>query len=512
MLRDYQQQMYDDVREAFRRGNRRVMLQAPTGAGKTILVAKIVESSIEMGHNVWFMVPRKELMDQASKAFSGIGLRHNRICPGYEESKAFDVHIVSKDTLNRRIDRVVTPPDFIVIDEAHLALDGYIWIHEQFPQAFILGVTATPERLDGRGLSDLYQCLVYGPTLSELVHKGYLCDIRYFCPPTEGLDTLHRVGVDFDATEVEVLLEKRKIYGKAIEHYKKHADGKPTLVFCKSLKSSEETARHFRDAGYNFENIDGSMSKQKRNALIEGIRTGKLHGITSCELLTYGLDVPRVECVIMLRPTMSKTIYFQSIGRGLRPAIGKDFLVVLDHVGNFQQHGHPFDPYEWNFRGTKKSGGRQEPCEASVKLCPNIDFLYCDKKTCEGCPHWDGKVKIRKPEEVDVSLVEILPGTPLHLRPEDQQIAILERIDAECERISKGGILPGPIGEMLRLSEDVGYDAMWAYRRMNKYSHLINVALLTEIARQKEYKPGWVSYKIALLKREREIKKRVGQS
>jgi len=494
-LRDYQIKMYDDVREAFRRGNRRVMLQAPTGAGKTALVAKIIESSISMGNNVWFMVPRKELMDQASGAFSKIGMPHNRICPGYEESSAFKVHIVSKDTLSRRMERIRIQPTFIVVDEAHLALDRYIWIHEQFPKAYMLGVTATPERLDGRGLSDLYECLVHGPTIPELVEKGYLCNVRYFCPPTDGIKELHRDGTEYKSDEVELLLERRKVYGRAIEHYRKHADGKPTLVFCRSLKSSEETARHFRDAGYNFESIDGTMTTAKRNGLINGIRDGKIHGLTSCELLTYGLDVPRVECVIWLRPTLSKTIFFQGIGRGLRPALGKEHLIVLDHVGNLQEHGHPFDLQEWNFSGTTRATKHDADSTATLRLCPAIDFLYCDKKSCTDCPHYDGAKKNQKPEVVNVDLVEIAPGTPLNMRPQDQQIAILERIEEQCRRIASGGIKPGPIGEMLRLAEDIGYDAMWAYRKMNNFSHMVNIALLTEIARQKGYAQGWVYHK-----------------
>jgi len=465
------------------------MLQAPTGAGKTRLFATIIDHSLRKGHNVWTLVPRKELLDQASDELIGIGVKHGRICPGHHESGAFNVHVVSKDTLIRRYDKIKKPPSFIIIDEAHLALDRYIEIQERYPDAFILGCTATPERLDGRGLSDLYEDLVMGPSIKELIELGFLSEIRYFCPPTPGIENLHRVGTDYNADELGRLLEKRKIYGKAIEHYRKHAHEKPALAFCRNIAQAEETAQKFSAAGYRFENIDGSMPAGKRKMLIDGLRTGELHGLTSCELLTYGLDVPRVECIIMLRPTLSKTIFFQSIGRGLRPYEGKDNLIVLDHVGNLAEHGHPLEPQAWMFHGREKRGKRKSTSEAALRLCPEIDFLYCDKPSCAGCPHDRQGRKKRKFEEVDVQLKEVKP-IPLPARPAEERKIVIDRIN-ECVEAIEVKIEPGPVKEMLEIGRKLGYPPMWVYNRVNQNKHLVNMALLHEISRQMKYAPGW---------------------
>jgi superfamily II DNA or RNA helicase len=500
-LRDYQVKAYNDIKAAFASGKKRVMLRAPTGAGKTRLFSVIIRESLRKRQNVWVLVPRNELMDQASEEMKEIGVPHGRIAPGYKESRNFDVHVVSKDTLIRRYGKIKRNPSFIIIDEAHLALERYIEICDMFPKAFVLGVTATPERLDGRGLSELYEVLVEGPQIADLVQEGYLSNVRYFCPPTDGLNELHRVGMDYKAEELEELLNRRHVYGKCIEHYRKHADKKPTLVFCRNLKMAEETARQFRDGGYLFESIDGKMTRKRRKALIDGVRDGRLHGLTSCELLTYGLDVPRVECIIFLRPTESKTIFFQAIGRGLRSYPGKEYCVVLDHVGNLQRHGHPFDPYTWRFFGREKAKPTSN-AEIALKLCPYLDFLYCDKPSCDNCPHHPGGdvTKKRKLKVIDVELREVAPGTPLSKRPPNNKKMIQADISRCVRSTYKYGVKSPVIEEMLKIADEIGANPMWVYHKLNTRRNMVNIALLAEIAKQKNYHHWWVG------KRQKELR------
>jgi len=379
-------------------------MQLPTGAGKTHIFAEMAKAAEVRGRKIWIVVPRNELLRQASDKLSDTDVNHGRIAVGYNESKAFNVHVVSKDTLIRRLSKIKTPPDFIIIDEAHIALDRYIDITGHFPEAKILGVTATPERLDGRGLSELYETMVEGPPLKDLIEAGYLSNFRYFCPPIQGLENLKKYGTEYAIDELETLLQKRKIYGESIEHYRRHADGRPAIVYCRSLKSAEETAQRYNAAGYAVENIDGTMSYKRRKGLVEALRSGRLQGLTSCDLITYGLDVPRVECIIMLRPTLSRALFFQMIGRGLRPSLG--LTVILDHVGNLQEHGHPLAPYTWKFDGRERRRRAKGPDPAALRLCPELDYMYCERPTCANCPHNLTGARDRKLEQIEADLVE----------------------------------------------------------------------------------------------------------
>jgi superfamily II DNA or RNA helicase len=488
MLRPYQQKLFLDVRQAFR-GRRSVLMQLPTGAGKTIIFSEMGKSSTASKRKVWIIVPRNELLTQASDSLTRIGVPHGRIDPRHQESSAFSLHVVSKDTLIRRYDKIKKHPDFIIVDEAHLALDRYMEIAERFPEAKILGVTATPERLDGKGLSDLYEVLVEGPTIQELINDGYLTGMSYFAPPIEGLNKVKRAGTEYNQEELAQFLERRKIYGKAIDHYERHAKEKPTLVFCRSIKDAEETAHRFQAAGYDFESVDGRMSYKKRKALIDGLREGTLQGLTSCELVTYGLDVPRVECVIMLRPTLSRALYMQMIGRGLRPYAGKHNCIVLDHVGNLQEHGVPWEMNDWRFNGREKRPRVKSPMVA-LKLCPELDFLYCDKPSCAGCEHNRSGRKERKLELVEGSLKEIKSPVKYTSMPPDQKLAYEARISEAVEGFAR--MRPGAVGDMLKIADELGKNPLWVYFKLSGKKSAVDVTLLHEIARLKKYKRGWV--------------------
>lgn len=499
-LRPYQKDQVDGARSVLSR-HRSVLLQAPTGSGKTVQFSDITSRATANGHRTWIIVPRNELLRQASDHLAKYRIPHGLIAAGMNESRAYKVHIVSKDTLIRRYDKIKNWPDLLIIDEAHLYIDRQIEIAEHLPpDTKIIGYSATPERLDGRGLSTasggLYDDIVYGPTLVDLIEMGYLSNMRYFCPPIDGLQDLHRRGTEFNADELEALLQRRKIYGGAIEHYREHAHNKAALVFCRSVKAAAETAQRFNDAGYAFENIDGQMSYAKRKGLIDALRTGKIQGLTSCELITYGLDVPRVECIIMLRPTLSRTLYFQMIGRGLRPSQGKPDCVILDHVGNMQEHGHPLESYDWQFHGREKRTGGEGVSKSVLRLC-DVCFLYFEGDTCPNCGGQRKTKKRADMQEVDGRLVEIKGPVELKSRPFEEQREITDRINELCDLCQirpEDNVLEldlSVVEELLRIAESLGYDAKWVYHRVSADMMAVNYPLLHAIAKVKGYKPGW---------------------
>lgn len=494
ILRPYQKELYQKVRESFRR-NRSVFMQLHCGGGKTAIFSHMAASAKERGRRVWICLPRKELLDQASKTLSALGVPHGRIDAKTQESAAFSLHLVSSNTLIRRWDKIKKPPDFIIIDEGHLYFDRQVEIFDRYPGSKILAVSASPERLDGRGLGDLYGDLVEGPSMAWMVEDGYLVPFRYFAPPINGLDKVKRRGYEYDETDLAALLEARKVYGDAVSKYKQHADGKPALVFARSIKEAEKVAYKFETAGYNFLPISSETKGAERTRLIEALRDREIDGLVNCEVAVYGLDVPSIECLIMLRPTTSRALYTQMIGRGSRTSAGKTECTVIDHVGLYQEFGHPLTPHGWNFTGTKKRKRAPDP-NASLRLCPET-FMYCTKPACTDCGNNKTGRKSRAEEIVDCELREVPAPVELKNRAPEIRREFQDRLDAaiaagrEAYLENPKKIRPGPIGDMIRIGRQLGMNPMWVYWKLAAESKVVQVSLLHEIARQCDYKPGW---------------------
>lgn len=517
MLRPYQQTAVSAASDAlFKRGLRSVLIQSPTGSGKTPIIASICESVTRKNFTAWVIVPRTELLKQASAHLHNWKVPHGIIAPGFKEMSVYKIHVVSKDTLIRRYDKIKKHPDLIIIDEAHIAIDRQLEISRRFSNSKIIGFSATPEKTNGQGLSTksggVYDELIQGASIPWLTERGYLSELRYFSPPIRGLENLHKKGTEYDSNEVDQLLEKNKIYGEAIDHYRKHADKKPALVFCRSVEAAYHTAEQFRRAGYDFQCIEGSMSNKERTTLIQALRDGKIHGLTNCEIATYGLDIPRVEVGICLRPTMSRALYFQMVGRILRPWPGKKEAIFFDHVNNLYEHIEPDYPQvppfyaptiTWNFDGTEKRKKKKDLQEIidkmSLTICPVCFQHSTTPGKCSRC-NSEFQAKPRKEvETIQADLREIKPAKFNDLPPEEKR----EHIDSVNQAVreyksgveSGLGILPGPVGKLIEICKKRKYNPMWVYRQLVLEDALtVNVTLLHEIARQMGYKPSWVHF------------------
>ncbi len=319
-LRDYQKDIYTKARDALRK-HRAVCIQLAPGGGKTPVMASMCDSVFGKDKRAWLVSSRQEISDSMSRHLEKWGVPHNHIKPNREESKAFKIHVVSKDTLIRRYDKIKNWPDLLVFDECHLYLDRQIEIISKMDEWLlkngknpvnhkILGFTATPERLDGRGLwksaGGVYDILIEGPSIPWLMENDYLSQMRYFSPPIDGITDLKRKGYDYDALELDEFLKRKKIYGELVGHYEKHGKNKPALIFCRSVKSAYMTAERFREKGFNFHCIEGKMTDKRRRDLIQALTDGTIDGLTNCELATYGLDIPRIEYGASIRPTLSR--------------------------------------------------------------------------------------------------------------------------------------------------------------------------------------------------------------
>lgn len=389
-LRPYQQQMIDETRDALRSCNS-VLLQGPTGCGKTALTVSMMGTAAGRGKSSMFLVHRQELLDQTSRALWDQRLEHGMIASGKMMSRV-PVNVASVQTLVRRLDKVDVP-DLVVIDEAHrAAASTYSRIIEAFkernPAMKVVGLTASPQRTDGKGLKDLFETLVSGPTVRQLIDAGYLADYELLAPPSQAdISAVKTRMGDYAKDDLEEAMDKPAIIGDAVSHYQAIAKGKRCAVFCVSRKHSRHVCEQYLSAGIPAEHVDGETPTAERKAIVARFVHGETLVLCSVELFIEGFDCPGIEVVQMLRPTQSVVVYLQAIGRALRPAPGKDRAIILDHVNNWERHGLPDDDREWSLEGKKKGKRKAQDEQPSLNVtqCPAPCFTIFRK--AEGaCP------------------------------------------------------------------------------------------------------------------------------
>lgn len=409
-LRDYQREGLDDIRRKLWAGVRSVLWQMPTGAGKTASTAYMLKSAAEKGNRAWFVVHRRELILQSHRAFKAIGVQHGIIAAGFDLAMRRPVQICSVGTLARRLDRVAAP-HLIVWDEAHhMAAGTWQSIFRQFPNAAHVGLSATPERLDGQGLEPFFRSMVPGPSVRELITQGFLVPYRLFAPAMgPDLSGVHTRMGDFVKSEVAQVMSKPKVVGDAVEHYRRVAMGRRAVVFAVSIEASHRIVQAFRDAGIPAEHVDGETSSDERDAAISRFSRGETRVLSNVELFGEGFDLPAIEAVILLRPTQSLAMYLQQVGRGLRTAPGKSDCIILDHAGNSARHGLPDDDREWTLAGreAKKRGEGDDKDASPIRQCPKCYAISpAAMLKCRECGE-PFPVQARKIEEVAGELQEV---------------------------------------------------------------------------------------------------------
>ena len=403
-LRPYQTQLITDIRLQYQLGRRSVLAVLPTGGGKTVCFSYIAQAAARRGNRVCILVHRQELLDQASRSLTAMGVNHGRIAAGRSMDLSHGVQVASVGTLARRLH--LLPQDFLqllVVDEAHHSNAGtWVKVLQHFRRARLLGVTATPVRLDGRGLGEWYQSMVLGPSAAWLTENGYLANARVLAPPGFDATGLRKRMGDFDAKQAAERVGT--IMGDAVSHYRKHLQGQTAIAFCCSVAHAEAVADAFRLQGITAASIDGSMDGATRRRLLEDLGTGRIKVLTSCQLIGEGIDVPSVGGCILLRPTSSVSLHLQMIGRCLRPSPGKPAAVVLDHVGNTLRLGHHLEDRDWTLDGIKK---RDREAAPSVKVCPACFAAMASQvRQCIECGHEFAPEK-RELKQVDGELVEV---------------------------------------------------------------------------------------------------------
>jgi DNA repair protein RadD len=388
-LRYYQLPMVDQVRLHYSQGKRRVCLVMPTGSGKTATAAYIIQQAASKGKRVLFLAHRRELIKQAYAT-----LRRFDILPGVIASKITPtpqspIQVASAQTLIKRIQKhpeQYPSFDLIVVDECHrLACNTHQSIISHYPSAFVLGLTATPVRLDGKGLAEHFDELVQGIQILDLVEAEppSLVPPRYFSVPSNiDLSDVKTTAGDWNKHDLIQAVQRSQINGDLVDHWKRHANGLQTIVFAVSVDESKKITQAYLDAGINAAHLDGDTPDEVRTAAVEAYSRGEILVLCNVDLFVEGFDVPNISCVQLARPTKSTTIYYQAIGRALRPAPGKFEAIILDHVGALEQHGNVLTPRVWELETTRKKRPKGESEENP------------DSKPKERVVNFDGSVQL----------------------------------------------------------------------------------------------------------------------
>lgn len=381
-LRDYQKQCIDDVRREFQKGNKKVCLTLPTGSGKTIIGASMIKGAIERGKRCIFIVHRRELVKQSLKAFRSIGIDCGVVANGFDFVHGKDCYIASVSTLVRRL-RVMKGIELVFFDEAHhCRARSWNDCWNAFFDSYMVGLTATPRRLDKKGLGNCFDSLVIGPSVQELIDSGSLSDYKYYAPSNVDLSSIKTLGGDYKKDELAELMDQDWITGSAIEHYKRFGQEKRFIVFCVSIDYSKKLVNQFNAEGIHAYHVDGKSHMDERDRAIDDFRRGNIKVLSNVGLFGEGFDLPIMDGVIILRPTKSVALHLQMVGRCLRPVKGKTHAVILDHVGNYLRHGLPSDERNWSLsKSDKNEEGEGVPNLKECKEC-----FYTVKITEKICP------------------------------------------------------------------------------------------------------------------------------
>jgi superfamily II DNA or RNA helicase len=412
-LRDYQIEMIGGCQDAMRRRVKRILLQAPTGAGKTVLASFMARTTATKGGSVWFVCHRAELVLQTSLTFRKFGIAHAFIAAGYPMSLRELVQVCSIDTLKNRLSSLAAPKVAIIDEAHHGGAAGWAlvikWLHDS--GSYVIGLSATPQRHDGQGLDAHFDEMVLGPSVAWLMEHGNLSRYEAFIPDIPDMKGVKRYMGDFSKSETAEKMDKPKLTGNIIKHWRKYADGVRTVGFGVNVAHSQHLTESFRQAGIPAAHLDGGTDKAERKRVIQGYAAGDIRVLFNVSLFGEGFDLSAIaqtdvtiDCLIDAAPTQSLSLAMQRWGRVLRPAPGK-VAVILDHAGNMMRHGFPDDEREWSLDGREKGRAANDNGPPPPVICEGC-FNAIKRPLPPECPHC-GKSLQAKAKEIEVAEGEL---------------------------------------------------------------------------------------------------------
>jgi superfamily II DNA or RNA helicase len=449
ILRSHQERLLAQLDAALVEGCNRIVAQAPTGFGKTIVAAHRLRLLQEAGKRAIFVVPALSLIDQSIEKLyaEGVGdvgvMQANHLMTDY----ARPIQVASVQTLQRR---EVPPADEIIIDEVHRWYQFYpkLLADPRFANIPIIGLTATPWT---RGLGKYFSRLIIGSTTRELVDTGYLSPFRAFAPASPDLTGVRTVAGDFHEGDLGDAMNKTVLVADVVTTWLERAAGRPTLCFAVDRAHAKNLQQKFLSENVSAEYIDCFTEAPARNAIAKRFHAGEVQVVCNVGCLTTGIDWD-VRCIILARPTKSEILYVQMIGRGLRTANGKSDCLILDHSDNHIRLGFVTDiHYETLDQGKEKLSTRTVRAEALPKKCPKCTFLKPPKMLqCPCCGFMPAPPP--KAVHIDGELIELTSRNTATIASTEAQ----QRFYAEIRRVA----------------ETRGYRAGWsAHKFKEKFGH-----------------------------------------
>ena len=456
-LYPFQLKAVEDFNREIAADKRRPILVAPTASGKTVIGAAIIKQAVEAFHDVLVLAHRREIITQTSRKLHNHGIAHGIISA--EMPKLLRpmerVQVASIQTLHARAirtNRIGLPPArLIVIDEAHHApATSYARIIDAYPDAILLGLTATPCRGDGRGLGGIFDTMIQAPQVAELIELGFLVKTRVYAPVDPDLKGVRVQAGDYNEGQLADRMDRPQLIGDIVSHWHRYGERRKTVAFAVNVAHSLHLRDIFIESGVKAEHIDGTTPKAERDATLERLASGEIEIVTNCMVLTEGWDMPEVGCCILARPTRKMGLYRQMIGRVLRPAPSKTDAIILDHSGAVYRHGFAEDHVEWtlspDLRAENPAHQARDSYASRLTECTNCGAIREGGKLCFHC----GFLPTRQAGDI------IIGDGELHLIDGHRK----PKID----------------------SDDPAAWQSWH-------------AMLAHIANERGYQPGWVAYK-----------------
>jgi DNA repair protein RadD len=435
-LRQYQIDVVDRI-EALLGSASRPLIVAPTGSGKTIIAAEIINRVVARGGRVLVIAHRREIITQTRDKLIAAGVTPGIVLAGFERDlrPMAAVQIAGVQTLHSRAirsDRMPMPAATVVIvDESHHArAKTYQAVIDAYPDATIIGLTATPVRGDGRGLGNIFTTMIEAPQVAELIKLAHLVPTKVFAPVdkkniAKGVKTQ---SGDYVVSALSARMNTDRLVGDVVADWLKHGERRKTVVFACDVAHSVAIKTAFLEFDVRAEHLDGSTPKQERDAILARLKSGETEVVTNCMVLTEGFDCPDIACIILARPTKQMGLFRQMIGRGLRLAEGKSDCIILDHSGAVYRHGLPEDRVEWPLKTDERAENPQQAKRdrgdaPKLTECPQCKVLMVAPPPCVHCG-WMPKPRARDRDFADGELGLVTNGSahaPMMTRDEQLQ-------------------------------------------------------------------------------------------
>lgn len=457
-LRGYQQELIGKARAALKR-HRRVLIQSATGSGKTALATHMAIESVAKKRKVNFICHRAELVEGTSRTFHKHGLPHGYIASGRPMTALAFANVCSIDTLKARLESV-EEPDIAIWDECHhMGAAGWQLVMQAWPNAYHIGLSATPWRLDGTGLGDFFDEMVMGPSVAWLIENGHLSEYRVYAPHVPDMKGVRKAMGDFASGDAAARMDKPKLTGDAIEHWKKYAKGLRTVVFAVTIAHSQHIAEQFNAAGIPAAHLDGKTPKGERKRVIQEYAAGRIQVLCNVDLFGEGFDLASIaqadvtiDCVMLMRPTQSLSLHLQMLGRALRPYLGK-IAIILDHAGNTSRLGFPDDEHDWKLEGRDKGRGKSKQEGPPPPITCDKCYQQIRRPLPPRCPTCD-KILLAEPKLPDADDGELVEVTE---EEKKRRRAIMKREEDEAR----------DLGALVALGAKRGYKSpmTWAKKK-----------------------------------------------